>query len=679
MTKRVDGVQTRSQKKRNNGVESALELLRKAREKRPRKSDPPVNRCVECGVDMGDGNPRQLCGKTRCLNEDDLPIQKHDTESESASSTSESASSTSESSGETSESSEESRESTSEVSDNIQESDIPPELVAKIHRGAQREMYRNAPRAAASHDVPYAGDIDEYDIVGMTSCIMSRLNTMIDEGMSPELAERVIRESADGAKAQYKMYQRVYEAVYDRILTNDNMSPACRAELKRLKMEIQRSQPSIERILSLETTDKKKRELVELYAQLVDYPLYSETYNDLKNIINDKIAQVTRVGRRTIRDIIETGVSSQQTADALTDAVSNVDATERLQLSILGSELSVDIKTSLIEELYNTGKSGDGEQYANTRRWINTWLKMPTRPLPPPVPDLDTSSLRKFEHDTLAKFDEMCYGLQHVKERILDYVFCKLQNEDSVMPVLALVGEAGVGKTNLAECIAAAFRRPLIRVKFGGKNDATMLVGSNRHWVGSGPGILVREMQRAGCTNPVILLDEIDKVGVTGHGGDPIGALLHAFDSYRNNFTDEYLEHDIDLSGVVWVCTLNHLEYIDPILRNRMEIVDVPPYTLSDKIAIVRRFFIPHYSQKLHVDKDSVVMDDAVIRHIIEYSGSEAGMRGVRKTLQALYARVTRQRRTGVLPTPFTVTKNWFDEQMETIGTRRQQSLSYYA
>ncbi len=231
------------------------------------------------------------------------------------------------------------------------------------------------------------------------------------------------------------------------------------------------------------------------------------------------------------------------------------------------------------------------------------------------------------------------YGLEEVKERILEYLAVQQRVKKIKGPVLCLVGPPGVGKTSLGESIARATNRKFVRMALGGVRDEAEIRGHRRTYIGSLPGKLIQKMSKAGVKNPLFLLDEIDKMGMD-HRGDPASALLEVLDPEQNNtFNDHYLEVDYDLSDVMFVCTSNSMNIPGPLL-DRMEVIRIPGYTEDEKVNIATRYLLPKQMKRNGLKEREIHVEEAAIRDIIRYYSREAGVRGLDREVAKICRKV---------------------------------------
>ena len=308
---------------------------------------------------------------------------------------------------------------------------------------------------------------------------------------------------------------------------------------------------------------------------------------------------------------------------------------------IEGRDLPADVRSAILREIDKLDRTTEqNPENGWIRTWLDTVLEVPWGVVS--EDNLDVS-------DAARILDEDHEGLTDVKERILEHLAVRaLQHERGLVPVgrrgagaiLALVGPPGVGKTSLGESVARALGRKFVRVSLGGVRDEAEIRGHRRTYVGAQPGRLVRALREAGTMNPVIVLDEVDKLG-SDYRGDPSSALLEVLDPAQNHtFRDHYLEVELDLSKVLFLSTANVMETIPGPLLDRMEVIRLDGYTEEEKLSIARHHLLRRQLERSALRPDEVVMTDDALRSISADYTREAGVRNLEREIGRLLRKV---------------------------------------
>ncbi|MFJ8359266.1 endopeptidase La [Streptomyces sp. NPDC093984] len=320
------------------------------------------------------------------------------------------------------------------------------------------------------------------------------------------------------------------------------------------------------------------------------------------------------------------------------------------------ADLPEKVREAALKEVDKLERTSDQSPEGSwIRTWLDTVLEMPWNERTEDAYDI---------RGARAVLDAEHAGLDDVKERITEYLAVRKRRAERGLgvvggrrggAVLALVGPPGVGKTSLGESVAHAMGRKFVRVALGGVRDEAEIRGHRRTYVGALPGRVVRAIKEAGSMNPVVLLDEIDKVG-SDFRGDPAAALLEVLDPAQNHtFRDHYLEVELDLSDVVFLATANVLEAIPEALADRMDIVRLDGYTEDEKVVIARDHLLPRQLERAGLNKDEVTIDEAALRRLAGEYTREAGVRTLERSIARLLRKVTAQHELGERELPFTV------------------------
>ena len=276
----------------------------------------------------------------------------------------------------------------------------------------------------------------------------------------------------------------------------------------------------------------------------------------------------------------------------------------------------------------------NGVEYSVQLNYLDTLLELPWNEYTKDKFDLKRAQ-RILDRDH--------YGMEKVKERIIEHLAVLKLKNDMKSPILCLAGPPGVGKTSLGKSIAEALGRKYVRMSLGGVRDEAVIRGHRKTYIGAMPGRIIQSLKKAQSSNPVFILDEIDKVGHSMHG-DPSSALLEVLDPEQNNaFYDHFLELDYDLSKVMFIATANNLANIQPALRDRLEIIEVNGYTLEEKVEIARKHLIPKQLNEHGLDKKQFEIAKKCIEKVIDGYTRESGVRGLEKRVTKLIRQRAKQ------------------------------------
>jgi ATP-dependent Lon protease len=273
-------------------------------------------------------------------------------------------------------------------------------------------------------------------------------------------------------------------------------------------------------------------------------------------------------------------------------------------------------------------------EYTMTRNYLDWLINLPWAKFTEDKLDLAAAA---------RLLDEQHFGLRKVKDRLLEFLAVIKLKQQLKGPILCLVGPPGVGKTSLGKSVAEALGRKFARISLGGMRDEAEIRGHRRTYVGALPGRILQTLRRVESSNPVILLDELDKVG-SDFRGDPASALLEVLDPAQNNtFVDHYLDIPYDLSRVLFLTTANWLDPIHPALRDRLEVIELPSYTAAEKVQIARRHLVPRQLEEHGLKKKLVRFPDATLRQVIQDYTREAGVRQLEREIGALTRKAARK------------------------------------
>ena len=342
---------------------------------------------------------------------------------------------------------------------------------------------------------------------------------------------------------------------------------------------------------------------------------YENSLDDIieRNLEDDQKRFILNEKLKIIQD--ELGITENSDVKILSEKIDNLDCPIR-------------IKEKLREELnrYKLCNSNSPE-IGILRNYIDTLLSLPW--------NISTKENNNLE-SVRKVLNETHYGLDEVKERILEFVAAKKHTKSKSNPIICLVGPPGIGKTSLAKAIAIALKRKCVKISVGGINDEAEITGHRRAYVGALPGKIITGIQRVGVNNPVFIIDEIDKM-TKDIKGDPASSLLEALDKEQNdNFVDHFVEEGFDLSKVMFILTANYVDQIPTELKDRLEIIELPSYTILEKCSIVKNCLLKKLRKEYHLTKDEINLSDETINYIINNYTKESGVRELERLLRKM-------------------------------------------
>ncbi|QIK65344.1 endopeptidase La [Nocardioides sp. HDW12B] len=317
------------------------------------------------------------------------------------------------------------------------------------------------------------------------------------------------------------------------------------------------------------------------------------------------------------------------------------DGADDYRARVEAADVPDDVRAAMLREVDRLERASDqSPETSYLRTWLDTVLDLPWSVRTDDATDVTAAR---------AVLDADHHGLDDVKDRIVEHLAVRARRAERGLEVVGgrgsgavvlLAGPPGVGKTSLGESVARALGRRFVRVALGGVRDEAEIRGHRRTYVGALPGRIVRAVKEAGSMNPVVLLDEVDKVG-SDYRGDPAAALLEVLDPAQNHtFRDHYLELDLDLSDVLFIATANVLETIPPALLDRMELVSIDGYTEDDKVAIARDFLVPRQRERAALTDDEVSVTDDALRELASDHTREAGVRQLERLVAKAFRKV---------------------------------------
>ena len=412
---------------------------------------------------------------------------------------------------------------------------------------------------------------------------------------------------------EYSLHRNISEGMVDALFTMDSQINAFYGMIPFLQISMDERQ----RLLEIGEIDELAERLVEIMQVAADTDTMMVK---VQQNVRQKMAQQQK----------EWFISEQirQLQDELDGENGNSSEPDQLLKKIKAKKFSAAIQEKLEDEIGRMKlMQPTSPEYAVSRNYLDWFLTLPYGEYTDTV-----LNMKKVK----SELDSKHFGLDKVKERIMEYVaVLKLTGTERRAPILCLVGPPGVGKTTLVESIANAMQRNFVRITLGGVRDEAEIRGHRRTYIGAMPGRFIQALRRAKCMNPIILLDEIDKMA-SDFRGDPASAMLEVLDPEQNHdFTDHFMEVGLDLSRVLFIATANSEAEIPEALRDRLEMVRLPGYYPHEKLQIASKYLVPRICERTGIENGKdVAFDDGIISKVIREWTREAGVRELERTLE---------------------------------------------
>ena len=379
---------------------------------------------------------------------------------------------------------------------------------------------------------------------------------------------------------------------------------------------------------------------IELEVLKLDEKIDEALHNDLENnqkefILRSKLDEIKK----------ELGEDNQHELEV-----------QEYQTTIDFLKASDKTKTKLTQELKKYDYMGDASPESSIiRNYLDTVLSLPW-------------GIYKPENENLIavkkELDNTHYGLEKIKNRIIEYLAVKKRNPELISPIICLVGPPGVGKTSLGIGIANALNKEFYKISVGGLNDPAELIGHRRTYLGSAPGKIIQALRKCNVSNPLILIDEIDKMS-KDFRGDPAAALLDILDPEQNAiYTDNYIEEPFDLSKVMFILTANDITAIPSALKDRLEIIEISTYTEFEKINIAKKYLLPKIYQNHLIEAKEIKITEEMLAYLIENYTKEAGVRELNRVLSTIIRKVVTKTIIEKIKLPIVITKKLIIEYL---------------
>lgn len=416
-------------------------------------------------------------------------------------------------------------------------------------------------------------------------------------------------------------------------IPNDQMKTLIN-ELENIRNTYKTSAPSIIDILKMNTTIEQKQKMLEKMYLYSNSEILTNEYNtSLKHLmlnINNKLEPELVELEQKILNVVD--------SDKYTDNYKH---------KILKSQMPFENKVISYKklEIMQTYEDSDNTEYAKYKNWMDGLLSVPFGNYikTPSINEMNNDKLNEYIHNVRNILDKRLSFMEKPKDQIINVITQMIRNPDFPLNAIGIYGPRGQGKTSLIKSIAEALNRPYRTISLGGESDSSVLNGHGFTYVGSNPGRIIEILKETQTMNPVILIDELDKISNTHHGQEIIGSLIHLTDYTTNNkynYDRYYSGIDFDLSKTLFVFTYNDPSKIDKILSDRLYKIKVDNYTIQEKLEITKKHIIPNVLNNYKFINEDIIFDDETISHIVNISKSSDGMREIKRNIEVIISRI---------------------------------------
>jgi ATP-dependent Lon protease len=529
------------------------------------------------------------------------------------------------------------------------------------------------PESCESEVQTHESDVDELDenIDNAIDTYKSRLRPRTN--LEPSQIQEIIKESIKNLIKKYKdndkdflneekdrndpydpyeQFHELVESIYDgeffeRIPLEDRLEKLKEEytveqinemtnELQTIKNVYKNSSPSILDVLKMKCPLEQKQKLIEKIHTLVNSETLSSEYTSNIKFLNSNISSVNPENAALLE--LEERILKSAVNSSIFDSYKH---------KILKSKMSFDNKVIAYKklEIMETYEETDTSEYSKYKNWMDTLLSIPFgvyNDIPVKITS-EESELRQYIKQVRTTLDNKLSFLEKPKDQIINIITQMIRNPSASINSIGLHGGPGLGKTSIATSIAEALGRQLRSISLGGESDASTLTGHNFTYIGSGAGRFIEILRESKTMNPVVLIDEIDKISTTQHGKEIIGTLIHLTDSTSNNKYnyDRYFSGvEFDLSKVLFIFTYNDPDKVDPILADRLYKIKVENYTTKEKLNITNTHIIKNELDKFNFDNTQLTFTEEAVNYLVNKSSSDQGMRDIKTKFKIIMSRI---------------------------------------